>query len=443
MEKTILTEKWNEILDIEGVPEIKDNYRKKVTALLLENQVKANEESRQNLFEAAPANSVGSYPDTGGIAKYDPVLISLVRRTVPLNIGFELCGVQPMTMPTGKIFARRAKYTNQAGDEALFQEADSTFSGNKASQSGTQGPDDTQRGTNPGVLNDTVNSPSTDFTYGTGYSTAVGEALGSGGGNPDIASMAMTFESKMVEAKTRALKAEYSQELVQDLRAIHGLDAEQELIDILSTEIVAEQNREIVRTIMVAAKPGAQYATIPGVFDMDTDAGGRWAVEKFKGLMFGIEREANQIAKETRLVRGNTIVCSSDVASALAMAGVLDFAPAVQGPSVIDETSVTFAGILNGRFKVFVDPYLGSGNENWLAVIGKGADAYTAGLYYCPYQALTLQRALDPNTFQPKIAFRTRYGITAHPFANPTDVTGGLTKNSNTFFRRVKITNLL
>ena len=442
MEKTILTEKWNEILDIEGVPEIKDNYRKKVTALLLENQVKANEETRGNLFEAAPTNAVGGYSDTGGIAKYDPVLISLVRRTVPLNIGFELCGVQPMTMPTGKIFARRAKYTNQAGTEALYQEADSTFSGNKTSQSGTQGPDDTQRGTNPGVLNDTVNSPSTDFTYGTGMSTATGEALGSAGGN-SFGEMAMTFESKMVEAKTRALKAEYSQELVQDLRAIHGLDAEQELIDILSTEIVAEQNREIVRTIMVAAKPGAQYATVPGIFDMDTDAGGRWAVEKFKGLMFGIEREANQIAKDTRLVRGNTIVCSSDVASALAMAGVLDFAPAVQGPSVIDETSVTFAGILNGRFKVFVDPYLGSGTENWLTVIGKGADAYTAGIYYCPYQALTLQRALDPNTFQPKIAFKTRYGIVGHPFANPTDVTGGLAANTNTFFRRVRISNLL
>lgn len=428
MEQVNLVEKWGEILDVDGVAPIKDQYRKKVTAILLENQVKANQESSQNLFEAAPTNSVGSYADTGGVAKYDPVLISLVRRTAPMNIGFELCGVQPMVMPTGKIFARRAKYTNQAGAEALYQEANSGHAGTG-----------TQAGANPGVLNDT---PAGTFTYGTGMSTASGEALGTSG-NPAIAEMAMTFESKMVEAKTRALKAEYSQELVQDLRAIHGLDAEQELIDILSTEIIAEQNREIVRTILTAAKPGAQYATIPGIFDLDTDAGGRWSVEKFKGLLFGIERDANQIAKETRLVRGNVIVCSSDVASALALAGVLDFAPAIQGSDIVDETSVTFAGILNGRFRVYIDPFLGSNNENWLAVIGKGADAYTAGLYYCPYQALQLQRAIDPQSFQPKIAFKTRYGLTAHPFANPTDVTGGLAANTNTFFRRLKITNLL
>lgn len=428
MEQVSLVEKWGSVLDVEGVAPIKDQYRKKVTAILLENQVKANDESRQALFEAAPTNAVGSYADTGGIAKYDPVLISLVRRTAPMNIGFELCGVQPMVMPTGKIFARRAKYTNQAGAEALYQEANSGFGGTG-----------TQAGTNPGVLNDT---PAGTFTYGTGMTTAAGEALGTSG-SPAIAEMAMTFESKMVEAKTRALKAEYTQELVQDLRAIHGLDAEQELIDILSTEIIAEQNREIVRTILTAAKPGAQYATVPGIFDLDTDAGGRWSVEKFKGLLFGIERDANQIAKETRLVRGNTIVCSSDVASALALAGVLDFAPAIQGSDIVDETSVTFAGILNGRFRVYIDPFLGSNNENWLAVIGKGADAYTAGLYYCPYQALQLQRAIDPNSFQPKIAFKTRYGLTAHPFANPTDVTGGLAANTNTFFRRLKVTNLL
>lgn len=425
-----LVEKWEPILDIEGAAPIKDSYRKKVTAILLENQEKANEESKQALFES-PTNAVGGYADVGGIAKYDPVLISLVRRTAPQHIGFELCGVQPMVMPTGKIFARRAKYTNQAGPEALYQEANSAFSG-----TGTQTP---LVGGNPGVLNDT---PAGTFTYGVGMTTAAGEALGSQG-NPAIAEMAMTFESKMVEAKTRALKAEYSVELVQDLRAIHGLDAEQELIDILSTEIISEQNREIVRTILTAARPGAQYATVPGTFDLDTDAGGRWSVEKFKGLMFGIERDANQIAKDTRLVRGNVIVCSSDVASALALAGVLDFAPAIQGPEVIDETSVTFAGVLNGRYRVFIDPYLGANNENWLAVIGKGADAYTAGLYYCPYQALQLHRAVDPQSFQPKIAFKTRYGLVAHPFANPTDVNGGMTPNSNTFFRRVKVTNLL
>ncbi|HET8687241.1 MAG TPA: hypothetical protein VFM18_11355, partial [Methanosarcina sp.] len=272
--------------------------------------------------------------------------------------------------------------------------------------------------------------------------TATGEALGTSG-NPAIPEMAMTFESKTVTAQTRALKAEYTQELVQDLRAIHGLDAEQELIDILSTEIIAEQNREIVRTILTSAKPGAQFATVPGIFDLDTDAGGRWSAEKIKGFMFGLERDANQISKETRLVRGNIIICSSDVASALAMGGALDFAPAIQSSEIIDETQVTFAGILNGRFRIYVDPFLGSNNENWACVIGKGQDAYTAGLYYCPYQALQLQRAVDPNSFQPKIAFKTRYGITAHPFANPTDVTGGMTANSNSFFRRIKVTNLL
>jgi len=420
-----LVTKWGEILDIEGSAPIKDAYRRKVTAILLENQEKANNEGKQALFESAPTNAVGGYADTGGIAKYDPVLISLVRRTAPQNIGFEFCGVQPMVMPTGKIFARRAKYTNQAGTEALFQEADSAFSGS-ATQGGS-----VQAGVNPGSLNST---PAATFTYGVGITTAQGEALGTSG-QPAIPEMAMTFESKTVTAVTRALKAEYSQELVQDLRAIHGLDAEQELIDILSTEIIAEQNREIIRTILVSAVPGAQYATIPGVFDLDTDAGGRWSVEKFKGLMFGIERDANQISKETRLVRGNVIVCSSDVASALALAG--------EGPEIIDETSITFAGILNGRYRVFIDPYLGSNNENWLAVIGKGADPYTAGLYYCPYQALQLHRAIDPLSFQPKIAFKTRYGIVAHPFANPTDVNGGLTANSNRFFRRLKITNLL
>lgn len=427
MEKDLM-KKWGAVIDADGVAPIKDAYRRKVTAILLENQEKANHESRQALFEAAPTNSVDGYSETGGIAKYDPVLISLVRRTAPMNIGFELCGVQPLTLPTGKIFARRVKYGTQGGSEALFQEANSGYSGTG-----------TQSGTNPGVLNDTVPGA---FTYGAGLTTAAGEALGTSG-NPAIAEMAMTIEGKTVEAKTRALKAEYSVELAQDLRAIHGIEAESEFIDILSSEIIAEQNREIMRTILVSAKPGSQFASTPGIFDLDADAGGRWSVEKFKGLLFAIERDANQIAKETRLVRGNTIVCSSDVASALAMAGVLDFAPAIQSSTIVDETQVTFAGILNGRYKVFVDPFLGSNNENWLAVIGKGQDPYTAGLYYCPYQQLQLHRAVDPLSFQPKLAFKTRYGLTAHPFANPTDVNGGMTANSNTFFRRSKITNLL
>lgn len=427
-----LVEKWADVLDVEGVAPIKDKTKRRVTARLLENQLKANEETRQMLFEAAPTNSVGAYSDTGGIAKYDPVLVSLVRRIAPLNIAFEFCGVQPMALPTGKIFARRAKYGTQGGPEALYQEANSAYSGTGA-----------QAGTNPGVLNDT---PATAFTYGTGLTTAAGEALGTSG-SPAIPEMAMTFEGKLVEAKTRALKAELSNELIQDLRAIHGVDAESEMIDILTTEIMADINREVVRTIMTSAKPGAQYATVPGIFDLDADAGGRWSVEKLKGLIYAIERDANQIAKETRLVRGNTLICSSDVASGLAMAGVLSFAPALETNDIVDETQVTFAGILNNRFRVFVDPYLGSNNENWFAVVGKGADNMTAGLFYCPYQALQLYRAVDPNSFAPKMAFRTRYGITAHPFADPANVntsqTAGMTANSNTFFRRVKVTNLL
>lgn len=445
MSKMNLVEKWSPVLDADGVAPIKDDYRRKVTARLLENQEVANREARQALFEDAPANSVGSYGDSNGIAKYDPVLISLVRRTMPQLIAYDVCGVQPLSQPTGLIFAMKARYTNQSGAEALYNEADSTFSGDKTVQAGTQGPDDTQRGTNPGVLNDAINSPTTDFTYGTGMSTATGEALGSAGGNA-FGSMALTIEKKAVEAKTRALKAEYSVELVQDLKALHGLDAEQELINILSTEITAELNREIVRTIAVSAKPGAQATVTPGTFDMDQDAGGRWSVEKFKGLHFQIERDANVIAQQTRLGRGNFIICSSDVASALAMAGVLDYNPAIQGVEVIDEASTTFAGVLNGRFKVFVDPYLANGGSNThYAVIGhKGANPYQAGLFYAPYQPLQLFRAVDPNTFQPKLAFRQRYGIVAHPYADPTAVSNnGLAANSNVFFRRLKITNLL
>lgn len=441
MEKD-LVQKWSAVLDAEGAAPITDVYRRKVTAVLLENQEKANQETRQALFEGS---EVGSYADSNGVAKYDPVLISLVRRTMPQLIAYDVCGVQPMTQPTGLIFAMKAKYGAQNGTEAFYNEADSTHSGNKTVQSGTQGADDTQRGTNPAVLNDTVNSPTTDFTYGTGMSTATGEALGSGGGNA-FGEMSLTIERKAVEAKTRALKAEYSVELVQDLKSLHGLDAEQELINILSTEIISELNREVVRTIAVSAKPGAQATTTPGVFDMDTDAGGRWSVEKFKGLMFQMERDANVIAQETRLGRGNFIVCSSDVASALAMAGVLDYNPALQGVGVPDEASTTFAGILNGRFKVFVDPYLANGGSNThYAVIGhKGQNnPYQAGLFYCPYQPLQLYRAVDPATFQPRIAFKQRYGMTSHPFATATTGGDGLVANSNRFFRRIAITNIL
>lgn len=445
MAKIDLVEKWSPVLDADGVAPIKDDYRRKVTARLLENQEIANHESRQALFEDAPTNSVGSYGDSNGVAKYDPVLISLVRRTMPQLIAYDVCGVQPLSQPTGLIFAMKARYTAQNGTEALYNEADSSFSGDKTAASGTQGPDDTQRGTNPAVLNDAVSSPTTDFTYGTAMSTATGEALGTAGGN-SFGAMALTIEKKAVEAKTRALKAEYSVELVQDLKALHGLDAEQELINILSTEITAEINREIVRTIAVSAKPGAQATVTPGIFDMDQDAGGRWSVEKFKGLMFQIERDANVIAQQTRLGRGNFLICSSDVASALAMAGVLDYNPAIQGTEVVDEASTTFAGVLNGRFKVFVDPYLANGGANThYAVIGhKGQNPYQAGLFYAPYQPLQLFRAVDPDSFQPKLAFRQRYGMVAHPYAVPTAVSSdGLAANSNVFFRRISIKNLL
>lgn len=436
-----LVEKWSPVLDADGVAPIKDEYRRKVTARLLENQEVANRESRQALFEDSPVNSVGSYGDSNGVAKYDPVLISLVRRTMPQLIAYDVCGVQPLSQPTGLIFAMKARYTAQNGTEALYNEADSTFSGDKTVKSNTVGPDDTQQGTNPAELNggDGI------FTYGTAMSTSQGEGLGSSNGQA-FGQMALTIEKKAVEAKTRALKAEYSVELVQDLKALHGLDAEQELINILSTEITAEINREIVRTIAVSAKPGAQATVTPGIFDMDQDAGGRWSVEKFKGLMFQMERDANVIAQQTRLGRGNFIICSSDVASALAMAGVLDYNPAIQGTEVVDEASTTFAGILNGRFKVFVDPYLANGGSNThYAVIGhKGQNPYQAGLFYAPYQPLQLFRAVDPTTFQPKLAFRQRYGVVAHPYAVPTAVSSdGLAANSNVFFRRISIKNLL
>lgn len=443
--KESLVEKWAPILESASAAPITDDYRRKVTAILLENQEKANFESRAALFEDAPTNSTGGYADSNGIAKYDPILIGMVRRSAPQLIAYDVCGVQPLTQPTGLIFAAKSRYTNQSGAEALFQEADSTFSGDKTVQSGTQGRDDTQRGSNPGVLNDPVNSPATDFTYGTGMSTATGEALGSANGNA-FGQMALTIERKAVEAVTRALRAEYSVELVQDLKALHGMDAESELINMLSTEITAEQNREIIRTIAVSAKVGAQYTTTPGVFDMDQDAGGRWSVEKYKGLMMSCERESNTISHETRMGRGNFIICSADVASALAMTGQLDTGgnAMIGGVAVVDDSTTTFAGVLNGRFKVFVDPYLANGaaNQHYMVVGRKGATPYEAGLFYCPYQPLQLYRAVDPNTMQPRIAFKSRYGIVAHPYATPTVAGNGLLANSNTFFRRVKITNL-
>ena len=426
-----LVKKWAPILEHESAPKIRDNYRKEVTAVLLENQEREMAKQREALFEAAPANAVGSYGDTGGFAKFDPVMISLVRRAMPQMIAYDVCGVQPMTQPTGLIFAMKSRYSTQGGDEALFNEADSDFAGT---------------GTHSGAY---------DFggseTTGTGLATADGERLGQGGvGDGSFGAMAFSIEKTSVTAKTRALKAEYSIELAQDMKSVHGLDAEGELSNILSTEILAEINREVIRTIYKTAKPGAQVGvTTAGTFDLDTDSNGRWSVEKFKGLMFQIEREANAIGQQTRRGRGNVIITSADVASALAMAGVLDYSSGLTGKNdlTIDDTSTTFAGILNGKYKVYVDPYTSNVSATQFFVVGyKGQSAFDAGLFYCPYVPLQMVRAVDPNSFQPKIGFKTRYGLVANPFVNLDDGTSGqdnLTADVNYYYRRVKVTNLM
>ena len=416
-------EKWSPILEHEGVAPIKDTYRKEVTAVLLENQETAIKEEKQAMFEAVHVNDAAALPDTGGVAKFDPVLISLVRRSAPQMIAYDICGVQPMTQPTGLIFAMKARYSTQGGTEALFNEADSDFSGTG-----------THAGSNP-----------VDGTYttGTGMATADAENLGGSGGGT-FQEMAFSIEKTSVTAKSRALKAEYTIELAQDLKSVHGLDAEGELSNILSTEILSEINREVIRTVYKTAKPGAQTGTATsGTFDLDVDASGRWSVEKFKGLLFQIEREANAVAQQTRRGKANFIICSSDVASALAMAGVLDYAPALSTNLNVDEASTTFAGVLNGRYKVYVDPYSANGAASQYFVVGyKGTSAFDAGLFYCPYVPLQLVRAVDPSTFQPKIGFKTRYGFTANPFIQ-LDGSGDLVADENYYYRRVKVTNLM
>jgi len=424
-----LVKKWAPILEHEGSAPIKDQYRKEVTAVLLENQEREMRKQSEALFETTgvPANSVGSYGDTGGFAKFDPVLISLVRRAMPQLIAYDIAGVQPMTQPTGLIFAMKSRYSTQGGTEALFNEANSAFSGT-GTQSGT---------------------PTSSPVAGSGLATADGEALG-GGGTSDgsFAAMAFSIEKTSVTAKTRALKAEYSIELAQDMKSVHGLDAEGELSNILSTEILAEINREVVRTIYRTSKVGAQVGTATaGTFDLDVDSNGRWSVEKFKGLMFQIEREANAIAQQTRRGRGNFILCSSDVASALAMAGVLDYAPALSTGLNVDEASTTFAGVLNGKYKVYVDPYSANQSATQFFTVGyKGTSAFDAGLFYCPYVPLQMVRAVDPQSFQPKIGFKTRYGLVANPFVDLDDgsgSTGDLTTGRNYYYRTVAVTNLM
>ena len=431
-----IQKKWGEVLDHEALSPIKDTHRRSVTACVLENTERALRESAaqgasQSLLTETHANQTG-----GSIDNFDPVLISLVRRSMPNLIAYDICGVQPMTGPTGLIFAMRSRYTSQAGAEALYNEADTAF-GTVVTGANTLGQKDV--GGVPGVAN---NAEAGIYNFGSGMSTAQAEALGTSG-NTAIPEMAFSVEKVSVEAKSRALKAEYTLELAQDLKAIHGLDAETELSNILSAELLAEINREVVRTINVTASQGASAGTTTaGIFDLDTDSNGRWSVEKFKGLMFQIEREANAIAKATRRGKGNIIICSSDVASALQMAGVLDYAPALNSNQLeVDDTGNTFAGVLNGRIKVYIDPYA---TGNYLTVGYKGASAFDAGLFYCPYVPLQMVRAVDQSSFAPKIGFKTRYGMVANPYAEGTNAgLGALTKDSNVYYRRVLVNNIM
>ena len=447
-----LQEKWAPILEHNEIEAISDKYRKSVTSVLLENQERFLKEERGLVTEAAPTNSLGGTGFSGGstatgpVAGFDPVLISLIRRSMPKLIAYDICGVQPMTGPTGLIFAMRStkgtnRDINNSAVETFFNEVDTEHS-SENSADGLASNDMT--GSNPGLLADGASN----YTIGgQGMTTAQSEALGDGSTN-HFNEMGFSIEKVTVTAKSRALKAEYSLELAQDLKAVHGLDAESELANILSTEVLAEINREVVRTVYKIARPGAQNNTATaGVFDLDVDSNGRWSVEKFKGLLFQIERDMNAIGHETRRGKGNILICSADVASALSMAGVLDYTPALAGNSNLlpDDNSSTLAGTLNGRIKVYVDPYSANVSDNHFYVAGyKGSSAYDAGLFYCPYVPLQMVRAVGQDTFQPKIGFKTRYGMVANPFAEGlTQGQGALTSNANRYYRRVKVTNLM
>ena len=434
-----LQTKWASVLEHAELPPIKDSYRKAVTAVILENQMTEMRKSAEMLGEATPANAVG----TGGygagaaaggpVAGFDPILISLVRRSLPNLIAYDVCGVQPMTGPTGLIFAMRSTYSTSnvtaGATEAFYNEADAAFSG----AGGTVNALTVGSATANTFVDPTVNTA--------GMTTSTAE-------DKTPAEMAFSIEKVTVTAKTRALKAEYSIELAQDLKAVHGLDAETELANILSAEILAEINREVVRTIYGVAKTGCAVGTTTvGKFDLDTDSNGRWMVEKVKGLAFQIERECNTISKTTRRGKGNVMICSSDVASALAMAGLLDYQSALQGQVnlTVDDTGNTFAGTLFGRIKVYIDPYAAVSSAQEFAVVGyKGTNAYDAGIFYCPYVPLQMVRAVDTNNFQPKIGFKTRYGLVANPFAEGTaQGLGALTAQSNNYYRAFKIANLM
>ena len=469
-----LQEKWKPLLNHEGCDEIKDPHRRAVTAVLLENQEKflreqsafnesgmLNEQPTMNTNSGANAGFSAGATATGPVAGFDPVLISLIRRSMPNLVAYDLAGVQPMSGPTGLIFAMRSRYNTQTGDEAFYNEADTGFSGSDAGFDNTNGYSNraagfgstSNVGTNPSVLNPTATASTTDYNVGQGMRTDDAESL-DGTGNDAFNQMAFSIEKVTVTAKSRALKAEYSLELAQDLKAIHGLNAEAELANILSTEILAEINREVIRTIYKTAEQGAVSNTATaGVFDLDIDSNGRWSVEKFKGLLFQIERDANAIAQRTRRGKGNIIMCSADVASALTMAGVLDYTPALNANLNVDDTGNTFAGVLQGKYRVYIDPYAAnltaanaatnSGNQYY--VVGyKGTSPYDAGLFYCPYVPLQMVRAVGENSFQPKIGFKTRYGLVANPFSEGlTQGAGALTSNANRYYRRVAVKNLM
>ena len=459
-----LQEKWGPILDFDGVDAIKDAHRRNVTAILLENQEKELREEASFLSEQPTVNTnsgtnagfSANATAAGPVAGFDPVLISLIRRSMPNLVAYDLAGVQPMNGPTGLIFAMRSRFNNQSGTEALFNEADSAFSGQNEGFDLTSGFTATgasnvglgttaQSGSNPGLLNATAaQTNATDYNVGQGMRTDDAEDLGTSGDN--FNQMAFSIEKVTVTAKSRALKAEYSLELAQDLKAIHGLNAEAELANILSTEILAEINREVIRTIYNVAEPGAQANVASGgTFDLDTDSNGRWSVEKFKGLIFQIERDANAIAQRTRRGKGNMILCSADVASALTMAGVLDYTPALNANLNVDDTGNTFAGVLQGKYRVYIDPFAANVAATQYYVIGyKGSSPYDAGLFYCPYVPLQMVRAVGQDTFQPKIGFKTRYGMVENPFSQGTaQGLGVLTRNKNRYYRRVKVTNLM
>jgi len=440
-----LQNKWESVLDHPDMPKIADPYRKAVTAVILENQAQEMIKEGAILSEGSPTNFAGTGGFSGGaaaagpVAGFDPILISLVRRSLPNLIAYDVCGVQPMTGPTGLIFAMRTRFGSQSGTEAFYNEANTAFSGaNGAIVAGSM----------------TVSGNTTDYLF-TGNAAPTGamttgsaEALGDGAAGNTFQEMAFSIEKVTVTARTRALKAEYSMELAQDLKAVHGLDAETELANILSAEILAEINREVIRTVYKIAKPGCQAGTTTaGVFNLDTDSNGRWMVEKIKGLAFQLEREANQIAKLTRRGKGNIVICSSDVASALAMSGILDYNSALAGQVslTVDDTGNTFAGTIFGRIKVYIDPYFPTGSTSEFAVVGyKGTNAYDAGMFYCPYVPLQMVRAVDTGTFQPKIGFKTRYGLVGNPFAEGTaQGLGALNTQSNNYYRAFRIANLM